>query len=162
MNDGFKIILGALFAIILIGCVVMIFAQPHNDVVDANNTTIVDAVQDKVNEVQDSSVGATDDGQSQDQNQNQNTNYNNYSNQTNYQSNSQYQGQSNGSQNQYSSNGVTGGQVENNYQEGQGSYYQINYKDGNFRQYDTKTGELIGSTFDEDQAKLGSGSGDLE
>lgn len=35
-----------------------------------------------------------------------------------------------------------------------GSYYkEINYKDGNFRQYDTN-GKLIGSSYDSDQSKL--------
>jgi len=43
---------------------------------------------------------------------------------------------------------------EENLQAGDGSYYrQVNYKDGNIRQYDTN-GELIGSSYDSDQAKL--------
>ena len=36
----------------------------------------------------------------------------------------------------------------------------LNYSDGNFRQYDTKTGDLIGSSFDEDQEKLGNYNGE--
>lgn len=43
---------------------------------------------------------------------------------------------------------------QENLQAGDGSYYkEVNYKDGNFRQYDTN-GELIGSSYDSDQAKL--------
>ncbi|MBO7713715.1 MAG: hypothetical protein J6S85_09115 [Methanobrevibacter sp.] len=75
---------------------------------------------------------------------------------------------SNGSASQLSSSGssssgsgVTGGGAEYNAQEGSGYYYQINYSDGNFRQYDTKTGDLIGSSFDEDQEKLGNYNGEM-
>lgn len=72
---------------------------------------------------------------------------------------------SNGSGSQVSSSnsgsGVTGGGAEYNAQEGSGYYYQINYSDGNFRQYDTKTGDLIGSSFDEDQEKLGNYNGEM-
>lgn len=60
-----------------------------------------------------------------------------------------------------SASGVTGGGAEYNAQDGGGYYYQINYSDGNFRQYDTKTGDLIGSSFDEDQEKLGNYNGEL-
>ena len=60
-----------------------------------------------------------------------------------------------------SGSGVSGGSTEYNGQAGGGYYYQINYKDGNFRQYDTKTGELIGSSFDEDQEKLGNFNGEM-
>ena len=59
-----------------------------------------------------------------------------------------------------SGSGVTGGGAEYNAQDGGGYYYQINYSDGNFRQYDTKTGDLIGSSFDEDQEKLGNYNGE--
>lgn len=60
-----------------------------------------------------------------------------------------------------SASGVTGGGAEYNAQDGGGYYYQINYSDGNFRQYDTKTGDLIGSSFDEDQEKLGNYNGEM-
>ena len=60
-----------------------------------------------------------------------------------------------------SASGVTGGGAEYNAQAGKGYYYQINYSDGNFRQYDTKTGDLIGSSFDEDQEKLGNYNGEM-
>ena len=60
-----------------------------------------------------------------------------------------------------SGSGVTGGGAEYNAQDGGGYYYQINYSDGNFRQYDTKTGDLIGSSFDEDQEKLGNVNGEM-
>lgn len=44
--------------------------------------------------------------------------------------------------------------IQENYQAGDGSHYrQVEYKDGNIRQYDTK-GKLIGSTYDSDQAQL--------
>lgn len=45
--------------------------------------------------------------------------------------------------------------VRENYQAGDGSHYrQVEYSDGNFRQYDTKSGKLIGSSYDSDQKKL--------
>lgn len=34
------------------------------------------------------------------------------------------------------------------------TYRQVSYSDGGFRQYDVKTGELIGSSYDSDQDKL--------
>ena len=34
------------------------------------------------------------------------------------------------------------------------TYREVTYDDGNIRQYDKDTGELIGSTFDSDQSKL--------
>ena len=77
-------------------------------------------------------------------------------------SNANSNANSNGSSAQLSSgSGVTGGGAEYNGQAGGGYMYQINYSDGNFRQYDTKTGELIGSTFDEDQEKLGNINGEM-
>ena len=45
-------------------------------------------------------------------------------------------------------------EVKKNYQNGEGSYKEVTYEDGGFRQYDTKTGELIGSSYDSDQGKL--------
>ena len=45
-------------------------------------------------------------------------------------------------------------EVKQNYQNGEGSYKEVTYEDGGFRQYDTKTGELIGSSYDSDQGKL--------
>ena len=50
--------------------------------------------------------------------------------------------------------------VKDNSQNGEGSYKEVTYKDGGFRQYDTKTGELIGSSYDSDQAKLNKGDFD--
>ena len=44
--------------------------------------------------------------------------------------------------------------VEYNYQNGGGYYRQVEYSDGNFRQYDVNTGELIGSSFESDQKYL--------
>ena len=37
---------------------------------------------------------------------------------------------------------------------GEGYYREVTYKDGGFRQYDTQTGDLIGSSYDSDQDKL--------
>lgn len=55
-----------------------------------------------------------------------------------------------------SSNGpsVVSESVEYNYQNGEGYYRQVEYSDGNFRQYDVNTGELIGSSFESDQKYL--------
>lgn len=41
-------------------------------------------------------------------------------------------------------------EVKFNYQAGEGYYKEVTYKDGNFRQYDTKTGKLIGSSYETD------------
>ena len=49
---------------------------------------------------------------------------------------------------------VVGESVEFNYQNGEGYYRQVEYADGNFRQYDVNTGELIGSSFESDQQYL--------
>lgn len=51
---------------------------------------------------------------------------------------------------------VVGESVEFNYQNGEGYYRQVEYADGNFRQYDINTGELIGSSFESDQQYLSS------
>ena len=45
-------------------------------------------------------------------------------------------------------------EVKPNLQQGEGSYREVTYKDGGFRQYDADTGELIGSSYDSDQGKL--------
>ena len=44
--------------------------------------------------------------------------------------------------------------VKFNKQAGEGYYREVNYDDGNFRQYDVDTGKLIGSSYDSDQDKL--------
>lgn len=49
-----------------------------------------------------------------------------------------------------------------NGQAGEGYIREVTYSDGNFRQYDNATGELIGSSFDGDQARLGNPNGNLE
>ena len=43
-----------------------------------------------------------------------------------------------------------------------GSYHEITYKDGGFRQFDVDTGDMIGSSYDEDQKELGVVDGNLE
>ena len=45
-------------------------------------------------------------------------------------------------------------EVKFNHQNGEGSYREVTYSDGGFRQYDTESGELIGSSYDSDQDKL--------
>ena len=45
-------------------------------------------------------------------------------------------------------------EVKFNSQNGEGSYREVTYNDGGFRQYDADTGELIGSSYDSDQDKL--------
>lgn len=45
-------------------------------------------------------------------------------------------------------------EVKYNYQNDGGYYREVTYKDGGFRQYDTESGELIGSSYDSDQDKL--------
>ena len=45
-------------------------------------------------------------------------------------------------------------EVKFNAQNGEGYYREVTYNDGGFRQYDTETGELIGSSYDSDQDKL--------
>ena len=52
--------------------------------------------------------------------------------------------------------------IEYNGQNDGGEYREVTYKDGGFRQYDKETGELIGSSYDEDQEKLGVVDGNLE
>ena len=41
-----------------------------------------------------------------------------------------------------------------NAQAGEGYYREVTYSDGEFRQFDNVTGELIGSSYDSDQDKL--------
>ena len=45
-------------------------------------------------------------------------------------------------------------EIKFNKQRGYGYYKQVNYKDGGFRQFDVDTGELIGSSYAEDQKYL--------
>lgn len=44
--------------------------------------------------------------------------------------------------------------VKFNAQNGEGYYREVTYEDGGFRQYDNDSGELIGSSYESDQAKL--------
>lgn len=44
--------------------------------------------------------------------------------------------------------------VKFNEQNGEGYYREVTYKDGGFRQYDTESGELIGSSYASDQDSL--------
>ena len=49
---------------------------------------------------------------------------------------------------------VVSEEVKFNYQNGEGYYREVTYKDGGFRQFDVDTDELIGSSYDSDQDKL--------
>lgn len=49
---------------------------------------------------------------------------------------------------------VVSEEVKFNEQNGEGYYREVTYKDGGFRQFDVKTGELIGSSYEADQSKL--------
>ena len=44
--------------------------------------------------------------------------------------------------------------VKFNSQNGEGYYREVTYSDGGFRQYDKDSGELIGSSYESDQANL--------
>lgn len=44
--------------------------------------------------------------------------------------------------------------VKFNAQKGEGYYREVTYSDGGFRQYDTESGDLIGSSYDSDKDKL--------
>lgn len=45
-------------------------------------------------------------------------------------------------------------EVKFNAQNGEGYYREVTYNDGGFRQYDTDSGKLIGSSYGSDQGKL--------
>ena len=58
------------------------------------------------------------------------------------------------------SDSIAGESIKENYQAGDGSHYrEVQYKDGNIRQYDS-SGKLIGSSYDSDQAQLKRDAGD--
>ena len=134
----------------------MLFSHPNSDTTNvteqnvSDGGSISDVIQEKVQTLTNQQNVANNTVQNAQNYNSNNTNTNTYSN-NNGNSGS-------GQQNQYQ---VSGGHSEKNYQAGQGEFYEISYSDGNFRQYDTKTGELVGSSFDEDQEKLGVVDGDL-
>ena len=138
MDDLPKILLGILIGALIVGGAVMFFSNSGNNPMNETNDSVSDVAQQPVSTVDN---GANNNAANGNANANASTNAN---------SNAANSGYSQGNQ-----NGVSGGEVSENYQAGGGEMYQINYKDGNFRQYDTQTGELIGSSFDEDQEKLG-------
>ena len=49
---------------------------------------------------------------------------------------------------------VVSEEVKFNAQNGEGYYREVTYSDGEFRQFDVDSGELIGSSYDSDQDKL--------
>ena len=69
---------------------------------------------------------------------------------------------SSGSSDSGSGSDIISEAIEYNGQNDGGEYREVTYKDGGFRQYDKETGELIGSSYDEDQEKLGVVDGNLE
>ena len=136
MDDLPKILLGILIGALIVGGAVMFFSHSGDNPMNETNDSVSEVAQEQVNTVNNGGNDAAANA-----NATANTNAN---------SNAANSGSSQGNQ-----NGVSGGEVTHNYQGDGGEMYQINYNDGNFRQYDTKTGELIGSSFDEDQEKLG-------
>lgn len=153
MSDLPKVFIGVLIGILIIGGAIMLFSHPNSDTTNvteqnvSDSGSISDVVQEKVQTLTNQQNVANNTVQNA-------QNYN--SNNTNANSNNGNSGS--GQQDPYQ---VSGGHSEKNYQAGQGEFYEISYSDGNFRQYDTKTGELVGSSFDEDQEKLGVVDGDL-
>ena len=156
MSDLPKVFIGVLIGILIIGGAIMLFSHPNSDTTNvteqnvSDDGSISDVIQEKVQTLTNQQNVANNTVQNAQNYNSNNTNTNTYSN-NNGNSGS-------GQQNQYQ---VSGGHSEKNYQAGQGEFYEISYSDGNFRQYDTKTGELVGSSFDEDQEKLGVVDGDL-
>ena len=156
MSDLPKVFIGILIGILIIGGAIMLFSHPNSDTTNvteqnvSDGGSISDVIQEKVQTLTNQQNVANNTVQNAQNYNSNNTNTNTYSN-NNGNSGS-------GQQNQYQ---VSGGHSEKNYQAGQGEFYEISYSDGNFRQYDTKTGELVGSSFDEDQEKLGVVDGDL-
>lgn len=59
-------------------------------------------------------------------------------------------------------NPIVSEEVKFNYQQGSGYYREVTYADGNFRQYNLETGELIGSSFEADQEYLAEKYGSME
>ena len=156
MSDLPKVFIGVLIGILIIGGAIMLFSHPNSDTTNvteqnvSDGGSISDVIQEKVQTLTNQQNVANNTVQNAQNYNSNNTNTNTYSN-NNGNSGS-------GQQNQYQ---VSGGHSEKNYQAGQGEFYEISYSDGNFRQYDKKTGELVGSSFDEDQEKLGVVDGDL-
>ena len=147
MDDIFKIILGAIIGILIIGGVVMVFSPHTDNPTNETNDTITEVVQDKINDFS----------------QNGQISYTSKNNTTYTLSSSNGNGANNQNNNAAANDNssIAGGGVHENYQAGHGQYYEVDYKDGNFRMYDTETGELIGSSFDQDQEKLGVVDGEL-
>ena len=53
-----------------------------------------------------------------------------------------------------SQDNIVSEEIKDNHQAGKGQYREVRYEDGGFRQYDTETGELIGSSYKSDQKYL--------
>lgn len=51
-------------------------------------------------------------------------------------------------------NDIVSEEVKFNAQNGEGYYREVTYSDGGFRQYDTESGDLIGSSYESDQDSL--------
>ena len=61
---------------------------------------------------------------------------------------------SDSSNSQSADSDIVSEEVKFNAQNGEGYYREVTYKDGGFRQYDTDSGKLIGSSYDSDQDSL--------
>lgn len=135
------LILLAIVAIILAGCAfAFTFMHDIADVADGGNEGTFNKVADKVDQVtsSDSSNSYSDSGSSS--------------------SSSSVSSSNDGD----SAGDILSDVIKQNDQNGEGEYREVTYKDGGFRQYDKETGDLIGSSYDEDQEKLGVVDGNLE
>ena len=54
----------------------------------------------------------------------------------------------------FSESKIISEEIKHNHQSGEGQYREVRYEDGGFRQFDTETGELIGSSYESDQENL--------
>lgn len=54
----------------------------------------------------------------------------------------------------FSESKIISEEIKHNHQSGEGQYREVRYEDGGFRQFDTETGELIGSSYKSDQENL--------
>lgn len=54
----------------------------------------------------------------------------------------------------FSESKIISEEIKHNHQFGEGQYREVRYEDGGFRQFDTETGELIGSSYKSDQENL--------
>ena len=138
MDKVFKIMIGAMFVIIVIGCLGMLYAQPTPTF---NDNCTYNLIKEKISDY--------NNGDSLDVSNKQ-------SNSTTVASSSKYKG--------FDSNDPNIEIIEKEYIRGDRDlpFYKVTYRDGEFRQFDAKSGELIGSSYQSDQEKFGIYNGQLE